>query len=127
MAGKLTWAQKKAEFEKDDAAMAPHYTALLEIQKSWFSSGGFEDKQSLVRAAAAGPGPAADFVRYFLALRYNQATRIPFSQFCADVHNDGKDEKGHVRHYFKALLGRLWDHYQSAARMLPLSNHNCTC
>ena len=81
----------------------------------------FPDEEALQQAVVRGPGPAEDFARYFLALRENRATRIPFAQFCDDVRNKGKDQNGRQRHYWRALVGRLWDHYISAAR--ELSHH----
>lgn len=115
------YLQKKAAFVQDDLLLPPHYSALLEVQNQWFRSRHYSDKMDLLRDAAAGPGDAQDFARYFLALRHNIRTRIPFAQFCTDVQNDGKDEKGRMRSYWRALSNRLWEHYQTAHRMVPNS------
>ena len=116
-ASKSKYLLKKEQFSADDELLAPHYRALLEVQQAWFSGCPYSDKEQLLDAAAAGPGAARDFIRYFLALRNNPASRIPFAQFCADVQNKGRDEKGKTRHYWRALVGRIWDHYLSAPRM----------
>jgi hypothetical protein len=112
------YTQKKAAFLDDDAKIPPLYAQLLQIQNDWFSGRNYADKMELLRDAAAGPGPAEDFVRYFLALRRNVRTRLPFAQFCVDVRRDGKDEKGRLRHYWRALSARIWEHYLTAPRML---------
>lgn len=117
MPAKLSYAEKKQALELDDAMLAPHYVALLEVQKAWFSGRSYAAKESLIADAAAGPGPAEDFVRYFLALRVNKGTRITFAQFRADALNHGKAENNKTRHYWRALVGRIWDHYISAPRM----------
>jgi hypothetical protein len=118
---KSQYRLRQEELQLDDANLPPHFQALLDWQRLWFMQESFPDKEALLQAVVRGPGPAEDFARYFLALRENRATRVPFAQFCDDVRNKGKDPNGRQRHYWRALVGRLWDHYISAAR--ELSHH----
>lgn len=117
--GRSKYLQKKIELEQDDAALPPHYRALLEVQHRWFAASDYSEKEDLL-AAVLVPGPAQDFARYFLALRSNPASRLLFSQFLRDIQQKGLDDKGHRRHYWKALTARFWDLYQSTLRMPSL-------
>ena len=102
----------------DDAALSPHYAAVLEAQQKWFASTSYADKEALLRDAVQGPGPAQDFVRYFLAMRANLQSRVPFDRFVKLVDSKGLDEKGKTAHFWRALVARLWDSYISLHSVL---------
>ena len=106
-------SSSRRSFAADDAALAPHYAAVLEAQQRWFASTSYADKEALLRDAAQAPGPAQDFVRYFLAMRANPLSRISFDRFVKLVESKGQDEKGKVTHFWRALVARLWDAYTS--------------
>jgi hypothetical protein len=105
------YQQRLQALKEDDQALTPEYRALLQIKQSFFSGVVYHSADALL-AAALRDGPAQDFVRYFLALRANKATRLTFQDFCDLVNNDGAGN-----HAWKALKGRLWAVYNAETRM----------
>jgi hypothetical protein len=107
------YQQKVKELQTDDLALTPEYRAILKIKQASFSGVVYGSEDALI-AAALQPGPAQDFVRYFLALRANKDTRVTFAKFTSLALTGGGGG-----HHWRALKARIWTVYNIEPRMTP--------
>ena len=113
------YQQKVKELHDGDLALTPEYRALLRVKHESFAGVVYQSEDHLIRAALE-PGRAQDFVCYFLALRANKRSRLPFRRFCEMARADGDGA-----HQWRALKARIWSVYNTELRGILSHSSGC--